>query len=250
MWLDEMPRTERLRGFECAVCGATTVEQVSNGMCPRCWSTGTLVAHHERLADALLPDTPGITARELARRDQSLFEVSAYPGLKLARDALVVPVGPPGGGKTTMGLRLAEALQPSVFAACETGIGPALAETLRRLEIRSPSLWIEEPKSVRRLVQLANRDIRCLVIDSVNMTTLLPEDLVGLARGFGVVVVAICQVRKDGLPAGTNRLQHAADVVIEVEKLRWCITKSRFQAKGEGEVLSCASVSQPNACSA
>jgi predicted ATP-dependent serine protease len=209
-------------------------------MCPRCFATGTMVARYERVADQLVPESAGTTAYDLARRTQSVITTQAYPDLRFGRDSLLVLVGPPGGGKTTMGLRMAEGFQSSAFAACETGIGPALGETLQRLEIRSPNLRIEEPRSVRSLMELATGKVRSIVIDSVNMTTLQPEDLVGMARGNGIVVIAICQVTKAGLPAGSNRLIHAADVVVWVENMHWKITKSRFQANGEGEVLICA----------
>jgi hypothetical protein len=239
MWVEEASRSERLNGRECAQCGACVVERDVT-MCPRCFASGTLIAKYERVADQLVPEAAGTTAFDLARRSQSVITAPCYPGLRFGRDSLLVLIGPPGGGKTSMGLRMAEGLQPSVFAAIETGLGPALAETLRRLEIRSPNLRIEEPRSVRRLMELATQKVRCLVVDSINMTTLLPEDLVGIARGSEVVLIAICQVRKDGLPAGTNRLLHAADVLVRVENMHWQITKSRFQAGGQGEVLECA----------
>ena len=44
-----------------------------------------------------------------------------------------------------------------------------------------------------------------------------------------VLLVAVLQVTKAGLPAGSNAIQHEADVCVRVEAMRWSLTKSRYQ---------------------
>lgn len=68
-----------------------------------------------------------------------------------------------------------------------------------------------------------------VVIDSLSASSMTSEDILGIAREKDVVVLAILQVTKAGLPAGENAILHDADVCVSFENLEWSITKSRFQ---------------------
>jgi predicted ATP-dependent serine protease len=180
-----------------------------------------------------------MTARALAASDQKVFSCKAYPALTLATNSFIVIAGGPGNGKTTFALRFAESLQPSAFLAVEEGIGPSLGAKLRRLEIRSKDLWIEEPKSVEGILAVADREgLRCLVVDSGTVCSLLPGDWLQLARAKDLILLVTLQVLKSGEHAGSMRWLHDADICMTAENMVFSVTKSRYQEAGfTGEIL-------------
>lgn len=221
----------------CAGCCAEYKER--QGFCSSCFRTGIIIPNHTRVATGLVPVQAGVSAKDLAASDQTVFKLKAYPELILARNSFATMAGAPGSGKTTMSLRACEALQPSAFMALEEGIGPTLASKLRRLEIRTSRMMIEEPKSVNAVMEVVSREgLRCVVVDSGTVCSLLPEEWLSIARAKNIVVIATLQVTKEGSHAGSNRWLHDADVNLHVESLKWQLKKSRYQeANIAGEVI-------------
>jgi predicted ATP-dependent serine protease len=193
-----------------------------------------MIAVGYRPAAELVPTVDGMSAKALAALDQKTFDLApALDGVKVAGDAFLCGYGGPGAGKTTAGLLVAERLQPSVFLAFETGLGPALGERLRQLEIRADRLWIEKPRSVSRAMELATSvGLRCIVVDSGSVCSLLPADWLAVARSNKILVFVLLQVTKEGLHAGSNSWIHDPDVVLEIESLSFRVIKSRFQPAG------------------
>jgi predicted ATP-dependent serine protease len=180
-----------------------------------------------------------ISAKDLAAQDQQVFCLKAYPSIKTPSNAFIVVHGGEGSGKTSDCLRIAEGYQPSAYAASEMKIGPSLAGYLRRLEIRAENLQIFDPATTDEIVEMASSGIRCLVLDSLSVLSLLPDDCTALAQGNDIIVIGILQHNKRGDAAGSNAWLHAADVVIECDSMRWVLRKSRYQAIDgiAGEVL-------------
>jgi len=216
-------------GWVCGACGTQYADRPN--VCVVCLGESCFVPNYRRPAAQCIPQPGGISARDLASQDQRLFKPGAYSQMRLGRGAGVTLAGPPGSGKTTLGLKFADSLAPSCFMAFETGAGPVLAEMLRRLEIRNERLWIERPESVNRIRELFERPgLRCVVADSGNACgTMLPEDWFGLARATGVVVLVLLQVTKSGLHAGSNAWLHDSDVNLYCESFMWTMSKSRYQ---------------------
>ena len=52
---------------------------------------------------------------------------------------------------------------------------------------------------------------RCVVVDSVQVCSLLPEDALAIARGGKQIVIAVCQDTKDGKAAGSAQWLFLAD---------------------------------------
>lgn len=211
----------------CASCGAHLHERVD--LCPSCLRPGTIVQRYQRRAERDAPRRGGMTARQLAASDLRSRPLRPY-GLRVARNSLVFVHGAAGSGKSTMALRICDEMTPSLYVATEMGLGPALADLLQRMELRSDDVRLVEPRSVGELYDEARSDdYQVVAIDSVSPTSLLPEDCLNMARGLDVIVLAIAQQTKAGSHRGSEEWAHDADVVVRVEDMAWEATKSRYQ---------------------
>ena len=219
----------------------------NGGLCPCCLRSGLIFSRHHRVANEYLPKVPGVTAHDLARSMARVFGIDACPGLVLGPGAFVVVHGAPGQGKTTQALRVVDCLQPSIAVMIEMGVGPLLASMLRRLEIVSKDITFQEPRTLPEIFTLAETPgLRCLLIDSLTVSTLRPDDARSLARANNIVVWGTLQETKSGTFRGSNEWAHAADVILEVDKMQWTLRKSRYQPEGiSGDV--CATVTDTHA---
>jgi len=157
----------------------------------------------------------------------------------LGAGAFVVTHGSPGSGKTTQLLKAADELQPSVVLPIEMGVGPLLASMLQRIEIRSERITFQEPRSLPEIFALAETPgLKALFVDSLSVSTLQPNDARSLARANKIIVWGTLQETKSGAFRGSNEWAHAADVILAVDRMRWTLTKSRYQEIGlTGDVL-------------
>jgi predicted ATP-dependent serine protease len=221
----------------------------NSGLCPACFRSGLIFTRYKRLADEYVPRVPGVTAQTLAKSVSRLSSLSCCPGVILGPGAFVVSHGGPGHGKSTQILKVADELKPSIVLPLEMSAGPLLASMLQRLEIHSPHVVFEEPRSLPEIFALAEtRGLRALFVDSLSVSTLQPADARSMARANNIVVWGTLQETKGGTFRGSNAWAHEADVILEIKDMRWTVTKSRYQAAGlSGEV--CASATDTRACS-
>lgn len=228
--------------YVCVGCRALLRE--NGGLCPSCFRSGLIFARYRRVADDFQPQVPCATAKDLVTSVSHTFSLETCPGLILGPSAFVGVHGAPGGGKTTLALKIADELSPSIFLPLEMGLGPLLASMLQRLEIVSPEVEFHEPRGLPEIFALAQHpQAHCLVIDSLSVSTLRPDDVRSIARANNIVVIGTLQETKNGSFRGSNEWLHAADVMVSVENMRWTVSKSRYQAPGlEGEVCASATV--------
>jgi predicted ATP-dependent serine protease len=194
-----------------------------------------------RPASELRPSVPSRTAFELAQDDQKTFELPGYPAITVGPSAFILVGGESGQGKSTWAARMAAKAVPSAFFSFEMGVGAALGELCRMNEIREKRLRFYEGRDVRDVFGVAEQEgLACLVIDSLTASTITASDCVALAKGNGILVVALVQLTKDGGFAGKHDIVHAADVVLCVTALKWQVQKNRFAVQEGlvGEVLS------------
>ncbi len=225
--------TDRAYPFECAGCGTRSSRLTE--WCLNCARSGLICARTWRPVDKILPPTPGLNAKSLAAMDQKIFRVGNYPDLFLGPGACVLGHGPPGAMKSTWALRVCESLRPALYFPLEEGISPVLAGRLRRLEIRSEDIVFEMPRTLAGVFAAVEAHSPfCIVLDSIQCSTLSPEDVLSLARSRQGVVLAICQERKDGGLKGNNSWPHLADCVVKIDEGKWSVEKSRYQACNAG----------------
>lgn len=219
--------------FVCYRCGSLYDSQLA--WCWSCVSSGTIIHRPRRPASALAGRLQVASARDLAARAWTLLVSEFYPALHFLVGALVLLVGGPGAGKSTMLLRLLDGLPgPAVLYAAEEGHGPTLTERLGRLAIRRRDLHVLAGGGLDDLAaELAHLHARSLGIDSLGVVHLVPVELRHLQAIVGLQVVAATQqVVKDGSAAGPNAWSHEADVILHLNDMRWQVVKSRYQPVG------------------
>lgn len=228
--------------YRCISCGARWARHFPT--CARCFEHGVIVPWSER-ARAVVDSVPAVaTARELSRMVWSEVEQAAYPALKLAPKALVAVYGGPGQGKSTFSCRLADGVRgPALLISAEEALSPSLTARLLRANIKGDDFVAMASATVDQAVAKARQlGAVSMVVDSVQEATWTANELrhvIDLVDSLAVLV-AVLQVTKAGLPAGSNQIQHEADVRVRVEAMRWSLDrKSRYQDPSDvgGDVL-------------
>ena len=221
--------------FACVRCG--TQFRAPVGFCLECNLPHTVYPRSRRIASEVIHTSAGMSAKELAARSQRLSAMPAY-GLRFGRGSVLVISGWQGYGKSCWGIKAGASIGSTVLVAAEEGHSESLAEKLRFLEVRREDFWIVAPKTVRELVNvLDERKPRCLIVDSIQATSLIPADLRSMAQHIQGLCIVVSQVNKSGVVFGCNALLHEADIVLEMpERLKWRTTKHRFGPLIAGEV--------------
>jgi predicted ATP-dependent serine protease len=178
---------------------------------------------------------PGVSnARALAGMAWKKVEhAGAYEELVIGAGALVLVSGPAGSGKSSWSCRFADAVKGSVLdVAAEEGISPSLAARLLRCNVKRPDFHVLTRASVDTAVAFATKHkaVAC-VVDSVQEAVWTAHELRHVLEVVPSldVLVAVMQVTKAGLAAGSNAYQHECDVHVRVEAMGWNLVKSRYQ---------------------
>jgi predicted ATP-dependent serine protease len=218
--------------FRCIECGALYAEHFA--VCTSCWRHGSLIPVAHRLR-AAMDGQPGVSnARALAGMAWRKVEhAGAYDQLVLGAGALVLVSGPPGSGKSSLSARLANAVKgPVLYVAAEEGISPSLAARLLRCGVKRGDFHVLTRASVDAAVAFATKHkaVAC-VVDSVQEAVWTAHELrhvLEIVPSLNLLV-AVMQVTKAGLAAGSNAYQHECDVHVRVEAMAWNLVKSRYQ---------------------
>jgi predicted ATP-dependent serine protease len=178
---------------------------------------------------------PGVSnARALAGMAWKKVEhAGLYEDLVVGAGALVLVSGPPGSGKSSWSCRFANAVKgPVLYVAAEEGISPSLAARLLRCNVRRSDFHVVTRASVDSAVAFAqtHKAVACIV-DSVQEAVWTAHELRHVLEVVPSLdaLVAVMQVTKAGLAAGSNAYQHECDVHVRVESMVWNLAKSRYQ---------------------
>jgi len=218
--------------FRCVECGALFAEHFA--VCSSCWRPGSLIPVAHRLR-AAMDYQPGVSnARALAGMAWKKVEhAGLYEDLVVGAGALVLVSGPPGSGKSSWSCRFANAVKgPVLYVAAEEGISPSLAARLLRCNVRRSDFHVVTRASVDSAVAFAqtHKAVACIV-DSVQEAVWTAHELRHVLEVVPSLdaLVAVMQVTKAGLAAGSNAYQHECDVHVRVESMVWNLAKSRYQ---------------------
>ena len=254
--------------FACQQCGAAAPKWT--GRCESCGAWNSLVEELPRSGPpkglggkgrghAL--DFVGLRGASAAppRRLSGIAEFDRVCGGGLVAGSTILVGGDPGIGKSTLLLQVAAALAaPDMAAAYITG-----EEAIDQIRLRADRLGVGH-SPVRLAAASSVRDIaaslddndppRFVVVDSIQTLYLdtldsapgtvsqvrgAAQELIGLAKRRGFVLVLVGHVTKEGLIAGPRVLEHMVDTVLYFEGERghqfriMRAVKNRFGATDE-----------------
>jgi len=226
--------------FRCISCAAYWPQHWPT--CARCWSHGSIIPWSERPRAAVDREIELVSARDLSRAIWQEVQLPAYRRIELRRGAFVVLVGPPGSGKSTMVVRALDSLDAAtLLLSIEEPAGPSLAERFARAGARDDRLLICSRGTVDEIAEtIRKHHIVALGVDSVQRAMFEARELRHLLRVLPslAVIFAVSQINRDGNVRGGTELTHEADVVVELEGMKWLVDKSRYQPRGlRGDVL-------------
>lgn len=228
--------------WRCVECGALFGEHLA--VCSSCWRPGTLIPLAHRLR-ATVDYQPGVSdARTLAGMAwRRVDHPGQYSELVVGAGALVLVSGPPGAGKSSWACCFADAVKaPVLYVAAEEGISPSLGARLLRCNVKRSDFFVLTRASVDTVVAFAkSHKIVACVVDSVQEAVWTAHELRHVLEVVPSldVLIAVSQVTKEGIAAGSNSYMHECDVHVRVESMAWTLTRSRYQDIGiGGPVLS------------
>lgn len=253
--------------FECSNCGAQSAKWA--GQCNECgkWNTltesvmvkrggGKQTSQINSLDGAKLQKLSEIEVRQVTRRQTGIEELDRVLGGGIVPGEVILMIGEPGIGKSTILTQLALKLQSVVYVCGE--------ESPSQVKIRIDRLGVKNPTSelqmlaetdVDVIISRINKiDLSLVIVDSVQ--TLYSSDLPGLAgsisqirectarliayaKSNNVPIVLVGHVTKDGEMAGPKVLEHMVDAVLELTGDRYYdlrllrTQKNRFGATDE-----------------
>lgn len=217
--------------YRCIACSTSFPTHTS--VCTSCFENHCVVLVGSRPLAAVDHEPELTNARELAKATWKTGPLVAYPDLVVGHGALVVLVGPPGSGKSSMVSRALDGVKgTTLLLSVEEPNGPSLADRFARLAIKRDDFMIASRATVDQIASIVREHkVVALGIDSVQRSTFVARDLRHLLATLHslTMLFAVSQVNRDGATRGGPELEHEGDVTIDVEELRWTVRKSRYQ---------------------
>lgn len=253
--------------FECSNCGAQSAKWA--GQCSECgkWNTltesvmvksggGKQASQRSGVVTSKLQKLSEIEVRQVARLQTGIDELDRVLGGGVVPGEVILMIGEPGIGKSTILTQLALKLSKVVYVCGEESPSQVKIRIDRLGDhVSSSELQMLAETDVDVIISRINKlDLSIVIIDSVQ--TLYSTDLPGLAGSISqirectarlisyakqnnVPVVLVGHVTKDGEMAGPKVLEHMVDAVLELTGDRYYdlrllrTQKNRFGATDE-----------------
>ena len=250
--------------YECSECGAQAAKWA--GQCSECgkWNTmieSVMVGRGPKTAPrsvvaSKLQKLDEIEAGNIERRQTGIGELDRVLGGGIVPGEVILMIGEPGIGKSTILTQLSLVTPKVVYVCGEESPGQVKIRIGRLGKSRSSSeLQMLAETDVDAIISSIDKlDLSLVIIDSVQ--TLYSSELPGLAgsisqirectarlinyaKSHNVPVVLVGHVTKDGEMAGPKVLEHMVDAVLELTGDRYYdlrllrTQKNRFGATDE-----------------
>ncbi len=260
--------------YRCANCGYKTAKWM--GRCIKCGLYNTYEEEEEIVGGKTTRTTSMAVSKEdidvkrlknveTGSNDRILTKLSEFnrvAGGGLVRDSVTIISSPPGGGKSTLTLTIADGAAENglnvLYASGEESESQIKSRADRILKDINNDIWIIADTCLDNVIKAAkDKDCDLVVIDSIQtfqLNEFLPSragnptqtmecalELVRLAKSSHkpVAVIIIGQMNKNDELAGLRSLEHLVDTVLimdgdnEDELRSLTATKNRFGSTGE-----------------
>jgi len=251
--------------YECSNCGVQSAKWA--GQCGECRSWNTLIeAVYSKKSQiknsqilksgSKLQKLSEIEGGEVMRRVTGIGELDRVLGGGIVPGEVVLMIGEPGIGKSTILTQLSLLMGKVVYVCGEESPGQVKLRVERLgKKMKSDDLQMLAETNVDSIVATVDKlELSLLIIDSVQ--TLYTDDLpgmagniaqirectgrlIGYAKSHNVPVILVGHVTKDGEMAGPKVLEHMVDAVLELTGDRYYdlrllrTQKNRFGATDE-----------------
>lgn len=217
-------------------CGSVAGERIA--FCPTCGKMGSFYPVVRRPGSIQRQGIVRLSGTDLAARASrsvrpgGVWDRMFVEGIQVP--AFILAFGAPGSGKTTAVLELADDWPGrALVLPYEQGLGPALAQLVRRIEATRPeyvltSTW-EETIEVMQ-------DFDLIVVDSLQRSGVDPDDWrSAVVEEGGKALLVTSEVNSEGEVRGGLAASHLADVAVEMTEFgSFQIRKNRFGKCGPG----------------
>lgn len=217
-------------------CGSVAGEHVA--YCPTCGRIGSFFPLVRRPGSVTRQGVVRLSGADLAARASrsvrpgGIWDRMFVEGIQIP--AFILVFGAPGSGKTTAALELADEWKGrALVLPYEQGLGPALAQLVRRIEATRPefaltSTWDETVELIR--------EFDLVVVDSLQRSGVDPDDWrAAVVEEGGKTLLMTSEVNAEGEVRGGLAASHLADVSVEMTEFGlFEIRKNRFGKCGPG----------------
>ena len=238
-----MAKGKAKTSFFCQECGYESLRW--QGKCPGCGAWNTFVEEltgtvKEKQRNSSLPTSKPLKLEEIVyqehqRMDTGLAELNRVLGGGIVPGELILLSGDPGIGKSTLTMQLAGKMGAygKVLYVSGEESGQQLKMRAERLAVRNDELKILIENNLEIVEQhLQTEQPKIVILDSIQ-TVYLPEissaqgsvsqlrectnRILQWAKIWGIAVIVVGHVTKDGSVAGPRVLEHMVDAVLFFE---------------------------------
>ncbi len=254
--------------YVCSNCGATSAGY--SGRCPNCgeWNTLEEQLLQEGIAGSITGgkvlkarSVTGSVATDQPRLKTGIEEIDSVFGGGLVAGSVNLIAGQPGIGKSTLLLQLAYAVaskQPVLYVSGEESAHQVGLRAARLGAKRTELQLVTSTSADDIAATIAKGGYRLVIVDSiqtvscaqvssatgsVSQITNSTQLLTAAAKSSDTAVVMVGHVTKEGSIAGPKVLEHAVDVVLQLEGDRYGgfkllrAVKNRFGSTNEAGIF-------------
>lgn len=203
--------------------------------CPDCgsWNSLTPDKQSSDVSDSTPVSLTRVESSTIPRMSTNIPHLDSLLGGGLVSGSSILLIGAPGAGKSTLVLQLLKKLnQLSLYVTGEESI-QQLKERADRLSINSNKIFLLPETNLKKILGSAlQNQSKALVVDSIQtMFDPTSDSLPGsptqirkctyalrhMALESGMVLIIVGQVTKDNSVAGPKTIEHAVDVVLNLD---------------------------------
>ncbi|HSW79928.1 MAG TPA: DNA repair protein RadA [Candidatus Saccharimonadales bacterium] len=256
--------------FVCTNCGAISLSWA--GRCAQCGEWNTLQeeavidpmadTHAKTSGSALLTESlEKLIKKDSPRLDTHMPQVNDVLGGGIVSGSINLLAGQPGIGKSTLLLQLAYSAakdRPVLYISAEESAHQVSMRAKRLGTVREQLKFVSSTSADDIAATISESDFKLIIVDSIQSITLssvtsaagsvsqitnCAHVLSNIAKKTGTALIIVGHVTKEGAIAGPKVLEHAVDVVMQLEGDRYGgfkvlrAIKNRFGSTSEAGIF-------------